>query len=62
MFAEPALHPLQNVLSSRCIIRRSLLVMASYFTTDENGLVLRRYWTKACQSCAIKHGCENRAR
>jgi hypothetical protein len=20
-------------------------------------LVLHRYWTKACQSCAIKHGC-----
>jgi transposase len=27
------------------------------FTTSENGLVLRRYTTKACQSCAIKHGC-----
>ena len=24
---------------------------------EENGLVLRRYWTNACQSCAIKHSC-----
>jgi len=27
------------------------------FTNEENGLVLRRYWTNACQSCAIKHDC-----
>jgi transposase len=27
------------------------------FPTSENGLVLRRYATKACQSCAIKHSC-----
>jgi len=26
-------------------------------STVENGLVLRRYWTKACQSCAIKQRC-----
>jgi transposase len=26
-------------------------------TNEENGLVLRRYWTNACQSCAIKHTC-----
>ena len=26
-------------------------------TTEENGLVLRRYWTNACQSCAIKQSC-----
>ena len=26
-------------------------------TNEENGLVLRRYWTNACQSCAIKHSC-----
>jgi transposase/macrodomain Ter protein organizer (MatP/YcbG family) len=26
-------------------------------TNEENGLVLRRYWTNACQSCAIKHCC-----
>ena len=24
---------------------------------QENGLVLRRYWTNACQSCAIKRNC-----
>ena len=24
---------------------------------EENGLVLRRYWTNACQSCAIKQSC-----
>jgi transposase len=27
------------------------------YTTEENGLVLRRYWTNACQSCAIKAQC-----
>ncbi len=28
-----------------------------HYATEENGLVLRRYWTNACQSCAIKHTC-----
>jgi transposase len=27
------------------------------FTTEDRGLVLRRYRTNACQSCAIKHSC-----
>ncbi len=27
------------------------------FTNQENGLSLRRYWTNACQECAIKHRC-----
>jgi len=27
------------------------------YTNEENGLVLRRYWTNACQSCAIKLDC-----
>jgi len=27
------------------------------FTTEDNGLVLRRYGTNACRSCAIKHNC-----
>jgi transposase len=27
------------------------------FTTEENGLVLRRYWTNSCHSCAIKDRC-----
>jgi transposase len=27
------------------------------YTTEENGLVLRRYWTNACQRCALKHTC-----
>jgi transposase len=27
------------------------------YTTEENGLLLRRYWTNVCQSCAIKHSC-----
>ncbi len=31
--------------------------LAYSFTTSENGLVLRRYATKACQSCGIKHSC-----
>jgi transposase len=28
-----------------------------HYTTEENGLALRRYWTNACQSCAIKAQC-----
>ena len=31
--------------------------LAHHYTNEENGLVLRRYWTNACQSCAIKHSC-----
>jgi transposase len=27
------------------------------YTTEENGLVLRRYWTNACQDCVIKKTC-----
>jgi hypothetical protein len=27
------------------------------YTNEENGLILRRYWTNACQSCAIKRAC-----
>jgi Transposase DDE domain len=34
-----------------------LLAKGSPITNEENGLVLRRYWTNACQSCAIKHSC-----
>jgi transposase len=28
-----------------------------YFTNEEKGLRLRRYWTNACQVCAIKQDC-----
>jgi len=28
-----------------------------HYTNEENGQVLRRYWTTACQRCAIKHRC-----
>ena len=28
-----------------------------HYTNEENGLILRRYWTNACQNCAIKHSC-----
>jgi hypothetical protein len=31
--------------------------LAYSFTTEDKGLVLRRYWTNACQSCAITHSC-----
>jgi len=31
--------------------------LAYHYTTEENGLVVRRYWTNACQSCAIKQSC-----
>ena len=27
------------------------------YSNEENGLVLRRYWTNACRTCAIKHQC-----
>jgi transposase/macrodomain Ter protein organizer (MatP/YcbG family) len=27
------------------------------YTNEENGLVLRRYWTNVCQNCAIKQRC-----
>src|SRR5947209_14241286 len=35
------------------------LVRASLTATRmrKTGLVLRRYWTNACQSCAMKHSC-----
>jgi hypothetical protein len=28
-----------------------------YFTNQEKGLTLRRYWTNACRACAIKQRC-----
>ena len=28
--------------------------LAHRFTNEENGLVLRRYWTNACRTCALK--------
>jgi transposase len=28
-----------------------------HYTNEENGLVLRRYWTNACQNCVIKKSC-----
>ena len=31
--------------------------LAYRYTNEENGLLLRRYWTNACQSCAIKNSC-----
>ena len=31
--------------------------LAYYCTTEDKGLVLRRYATKACQNCAIKNAC-----
>src|ERR1700729_3645445 len=33
--------------------------LAYHYTTEENSLVLRRYWTNVCQSCAIKPTCTN---
>jgi hypothetical protein len=27
------------------------------FTGDEHGLMMRRYWTTACHTCAIKDRC-----
>ena len=31
--------------------------LAHHFTNEENGLVLRRYWTNACRTCAVKAQC-----
>jgi transposase len=31
--------------------------LAYHYTTEENGLVLHRYWTNACQGCIIKRSC-----
>jgi transposase len=31
--------------------------LTHHFTNEENGLVLRRYWTNACRSCALKAQC-----
>src|SRR5205807_9218970 len=31
--------------------------LAYSFTTEEHGLILRRYLTNVCQNCAIKHRC-----
>jgi hypothetical protein len=31
--------------------------LAYHFTNEENGLVLRRYWTNVCRTCAIKQQC-----
>jgi transposase len=28
-----------------------------YYTNVENGLKLRRYWTNACRTCALKSRC-----
>jgi len=28
-----------------------------YYSNEENGLVLRRYWTNTCRMCAIKQQC-----
>src|SRR5207247_11129230 len=28
-----------------------------YYTNEENGQKLRRYWTNACRHCALKHPC-----
>jgi transposase/macrodomain Ter protein organizer (MatP/YcbG family) len=31
--------------------------LAYHYTNEEKGLILRRYWTNTCQSCAIKRLC-----
>src|SRR6202049_4077205 len=31
--------------------------LVHHFTNEENGLVLRRYWTNACHTCALKAQC-----
>ena len=31
--------------------------LACHYTTEENGLALRRYWANVCQNCTIKNRC-----
>ena len=31
--------------------------LKSYYSNEEKGLTLRRYWTNTCQTCAIKDKC-----
>jgi len=31
--------------------------LAYHYTNEEKGLVVHRYWTNACKSCAIRHSC-----
>jgi gas vesicle protein len=31
--------------------------LAYHYTNEERGMALRRYWTNACQNCAIKQSC-----
>jgi len=31
--------------------------LSYHYTNEEDGKMMRRYWTNACQSCAIKHSC-----
>ena len=31
--------------------------LVHHFTSEEKGLTLHRYWTNACQSCAIRDRC-----
>ena len=31
--------------------------LAHHFTNEENGLILRRYWTNGCRTCALKAQC-----
>ena len=31
--------------------------LAYHYTSEENGLVLRRYWNNACPCCTITHSC-----
>ena len=36
------------------IVARPAKSSTYHYTNEENGLMLRRYWTSACQTCAIK--------
>jgi Transposase DDE domain len=47
----------------RCVAEEDIYIcpagetLVYHYTHEEHGLVLRRYWTNACQSCAIKQTC-----
>ncbi len=47
----------------RCVASKDVYICPAgetlkfYYTNEEKGLTLRRYWTNACASCAIKSKC-----
>ena len=54
LFVKPDFVYLAEEDVYRCPAREHLI---RHYTSEERGLILHRYWTNACQSCAIKDQC-----